>query len=149
MYFNIFLYAFNVKVSILTWPQVTYAIMSCTTCTCWYTNQNLKRRNWCVEKSSSVVIANFLSWGNQTTSGDLTLPSIFFCQNVRNECIWRFTEFQLSVLWRWAVTPRKPVGRGRDPPPARNRDKKQEKRPEKAGVWVAKKSSTPHFRSPA
>ena len=149
MYFNIFLYAFNVKVSILTWPQVTYAIMSCTTCTCWYTIQNLKRRNWCVEKSSSVVIANFLSWGNQTTSGDLTLPSIFLskCAQWMYMKVHRVSAFCLVTLGSDTT---KTCGKGpRPPPPARNRDKKQEKRPEKAGVWVAKKSSTPHFRSPA
>ena len=78
--------ACNVKVTSLTWPQVTdIQILRFINYTYWYCNEYLKRGYRSVKNSISDVVANFSEVGSTTHSGDLTWPDpAFFCWNVRN-----------------------------------------------------------------
>ena len=59
-------------------------------------------------------LQNFLRWGQQTASGDLTWPDPATCfrQNVRNECLEKVIKYELSILLRFAMTQEKPEGGG-------------------------------------
>ena len=108
-HFDIFPKAYDVKISNLTWPQVTeIKILRYTNCTYWHPYEHTKRWNCTMKNSTSGITANFSEVGSTNL---LWWPDpATFLPDAGNEYLGKVTKYELDISSRLGMARRKTWG---------------------------------------